>query len=152
MNQARLIEDIVQSRFVLADHRVAWPRILPGLQALHDLGPLQDWSIASVRAMLDADRAFLLTDEADPSAFAVCMIDEYPYDSADTELFIYLVWHQGGTAIERFQPHMEQVARSAGAKHIRFYSPRIGMLRAALDAGYIARSVEYVKELNHGRR
>lgn len=151
MNQAQQIEAIVHSRCILADHREAWPCILPGLQALHALCDTADWDIPSIRKMLDEDRAFLLTDEADPSAFGVFMLDTYPYDTAAKELFVYLVWHQGGDAIERFQPHMEQVARAGGAKHIRFYSPRRGMLRAALRAGYAPRAVEYIKELSDGR-
>lgn len=151
MNQAQRIDAIVQARCVLADHREVWPRILPGLEELHGISVTQDWDIASIRKMLDDERAFLLTDEADPSAFAVCALDAYSYDIAEKELFIYLVWHQGGDAIERFQPHLEQLARTAGAKYIRFYSPRRGMLRAATQAGYVARAVEYIKELSDGR-
>lgn len=141
------IEAIAKARPVLADHREAWPRILPGLRSLHDLHSMQDWDIDSIRKMLDEDRAFLLTDHADPTAFAICMLDVHPYDIAEKELFIYLVWHQGEDAIARFQPHLERLARVSGAKHMRFYSPRQGMLRAALRAGYVARAVEYIKEL-----
>lgn len=151
MNKAQRIDAIVQSRCALADHREAWPRILPGLQALHGLSATQDWDVPSIRMMLDKDRAFLLTDAAEPSAFAICVIDAFPYDIAEKELFIYLVWHPGADAIARFQPHLEQLARTAGAKHIRFYSPRPGMLRAALHAGYVTRAVEYIKELSDGR-
>jgi hypothetical protein len=151
MNKAQQIEAVMQARPALADHREVWPRILPGLETLHALSATQDWDIASIRQLLDEGRAFLLTDEADDRAFAVCRVDVFPYDTDDLELFVYLVWHQGGDAIARFQPHIEQVARTAGANHIRFYSPRRGMLRAAMRVGYVARAVEYIKELSDGR-
>ena len=62
------IERALACRYSVADHREAWPRILPGLEKLHRQYEEQDWDIAGIRTMLDEDRALLLTDDTDPSA------------------------------------------------------------------------------------
>lgn len=107
----------------------------------------EDWSIDGLRAMLDEDLAMLLMDENDPCGFAVVYFDVAKYDRKEKELVIYMVWHQGGAAIERFQPHLEMFAANYGAKYIRFSSPRRGFLRVAQREGYKPRAIEYVKEL-----
>lgn len=136
------------ARCHVADHVRVWPDILPGLHALHEQDDAQDWDIDTVRKTLDDGRMLLVVDNDDPRAFVVIRIDIAPCDTTALELFVYLAWHQGGcAAIERFQPHLEAMARRAGATYMRFFSRRRGMLKLAPKAGYHARSVEYVKEL-----
>jgi hypothetical protein len=132
---------------VADDYRTVWATILPGLRALHASSELQDWSIDSVREMLEAELAVLLLDMEAAGAFAIVSIQPSPYREGDSELFIHLAWHQGADALERFQPHLEVMARRCGASQIRFYSGRAGMLPLAGRYGYSARSVEYLKEL-----
>src|SRR4051794_19153965 len=114
----------------VGDHREVWDQLLPGLQALHAQGA-QDWDIEGVRDLLDNEQAILLLDAADPSAFAVVQLDVHPYCAQEMELFVLLVWHQGGRAMARFSPVFDTLARTAGAQHIRFFSRRVGMLKAA---------------------
>lgn len=137
------------TRFYVADHREAWPCILPGLEEMLAMYSDNDWSIERVRELLDDDRAFLLVDADDPHAFIVARIDEYPYARDEKELFVLLAWDKGSDAIERGHPIVEAVAREAGAQHLRFYSRRPGFLRAAMRAGFSMRGIEYVKELSH---
>lgn len=148
--KATPIDAIVGARYAIADHREVWARVLPGLEELHQMHREQDWDVAGIRQMLDEDTALLLVDEADNSNFAVVRFDDYPYIPGDKELYIFLVWHQGGDAITRFQPHLEDFARLGGARHMRFYSQRRAFLRVAQSFGYRPRSVEYVKELADG--
>ena len=137
-------------RYHIADHSAVWPDIAPGLEELHAAHAEQDWSPLSVRQMLDDDMAVLLVDDDDPTAFAVVFFGPYPYNIDHTELNVFLVWHKGGNAIEKFQPHLEVFARLGGAKYMRFYSRRAAFLRVAQRAGYELRGIEYVKELQHG--
>lgn len=139
------------SRFHMPDHREVWADILPGLEKLSSMYPDNDWSIDGVRLMLDDDRAVLLVDRADPTAFAIVRFDDYPYLKGATELFVFLVWHQGGDAIPRFQSHLEMFAHLGGAQHMRFYSRRPAFLRVAERAGYQLRGIEFVKEIPHVR-
>ena len=148
--KAPQIDAVLGARYAIADHREVWERVLPGLEEMHAIHRQQDWDIAGIRQMLDEDTALLLVDEADASNFAVVRFDDYPYVPGDKELYIFLVWHQGGDAITRFQPHLEVFARLGGARHIRFYSQRRAFLRVAQSFGYQPRSIEYVKELDHG--
>lgn len=141
----------MRERCIAPDHREVWGDILPGLQRLAAMYADPDWSIDDVRKMLDEGRAVLLTDRSDPSAFAIVRFDDYPYRAGDTELFVYLVWHQGGDAIARFQPHLEMFAHLGGAKHMRFWSRRRAFLRVAEREGYRPHSIEYVKEIPHVR-
>lgn len=142
---ARPIDAPARCRVV--DHVKAWDAILPGLHALHEQDDVQDWDVEGIRKLLDSGRGLLVTDDNDPSAFAVVQIDESPFDPAAMELFVYLVWHQGGDAIKRFQPHFEAMARAGNCKYMRFFSRRFGMLKLAAHVGYRVRSIEYVKEL-----
>jgi hypothetical protein len=144
------IEHALACRYRVADHREAWPRILPGLEKLHSQYVEQDWDIEGIRTMLDEDRALLLTDDNDDSAFAVVRLDDYVYNPDEKELYVYLLWHKGGDVIERYQPHLDFFALRCGAKFIRFYSRRPAFLRVAKRAGYQPRGIEYVKELSHG--
>lgn len=144
------IERALACRYRIADHREVWSRVLPSLEELHKQYPDQDWDIDGIRAMLDEDRAIMLTDDNDPSAFAVVRFDEYPYIPDEKELYVFLLWHQGGDVIERYQPHLEFFALLGGARFIRFYSRRPAFLRVASRAGYQPRGIEYVKELSHG--
>jgi hypothetical protein len=148
----RQTDRLADCRFRLADHRVVWPRVLPGLETLHAMHDEQEWTVASVRKMLDNDLAMLLTDDDDPAAFAVVILQPYPYAEKASELFVYLLWHQGGDVIMRYQPHLEAFAAKIGAKYIRFYSRRAAFLRVASRVGYKMRGIEYAKELHHGRR
>jgi len=145
--KARQIEAIAAVRYHIADHREVWSRILPGLEEMHALHPEQNWDIDGVREMLDDDTALLLVEDEETSSFAVVRFDDYPYKPDEKELFVYLVWHQGGDAITRYQPHFEAFARLAGARHIRFHSQRRAFMRLAQRFGYRPQSVEYVKEL-----
>jgi len=150
--QTRPLTDYVTpERCYAPDHRDVWADILPGLEKLHAMYPDNDWTIERVRQMLDDGRAILLVDRAEPSAFAVVRFDDYPYREGETELFVYLVWHQGGEAIARFQAHLEMFAHFGGAQHMRFYSRRPAFLRVAERAGYQMRGIEYVKEIPHVR-
>ena len=139
------------TRYHCPDHREVWADILPGLEELSAMYADQDWDIEGVRQMLDEQRAVLLVDSADPSAFAIVRFDAYPYREGETELFVYLVWHQGGDAFLRFQPHLEMFARLGEARYMRFYSRRAAFLRVATRAGYELRGIEYAKELSHVR-
>lgn len=134
-------------RLILADHRELWSRILPGLEKLRAMNLTNDWSIEGLRKMLDEDLVMLLTDECESGAFAIVYIDVAKYEKTEKELFIYMVWHQGGDAIARYQPHFEVFAKHHGAKYIRFYSPRRAFLRVARRIGYQPRAIEFVKEL-----
>jgi hypothetical protein len=145
------IERAMMARCHAPDHREVWADILPGLQSLAAMYEDPDWSIDGVRLMLDEGRAVLLVDRAEPSAFAVVRFDDYPYCAGETELFVYLVWHQGGDAIARFQPHLEMFAHLGGAQHMRFMSRRRAFLRVAEREGYRMHSIEYVKEIPHVR-
>lgn len=144
------INAVLAARYHMPDHRLVWPQILPGLQALAAMFEDQDWDIDGIRRMLDEDQAVLLVDDADPTGFAVVRFDDYPYRKGERELFVYLVWHQGGNAILRFQPHLEMFAQLGGAQFMRFYSRRPAFLRVATRAGYELRGIEYAKELSHG--
>jgi hypothetical protein len=143
------IDAVLAARYHIADHREVWGQVLPGIESLFAMHPDQDWSIAGLREMLDEDRAFLLVDDADPTAFVIVRFSAYPYSADDIELFVLLAWHQGGDAIDRFQPHLEMFARSGNAKHMRFYSRRPAFLRVAQRHGYQMRGIEYVKEIDH---
>jgi hypothetical protein len=145
------IKRMTQTRLALPHPRDAWATILPGLEKLAGMYPDNDWTIEGVRRMLDEDEAVLLVDQSDPSAFAIVKFREYPYSDGETELFVYLVWHQGGEAIARFQSHLEMFAHHGGARYMRFYSRRRAFLRVAERAGYCPHSVEYVKEIPHVR-
>lgn len=142
------IDRVLSCRLRLADYREAWPRVLPGLEELAAMRLADDWSIESLRGMFDEDLAMLLTDEEDASAFVVVWFDAAKYDKNERELYVYLVWHNGGDAIDRFQPHLEAFAEHYGAKYMRFYSPRRAFLRVAARHGYKACAIEYVKELH----
>lgn len=144
------IERTLACRYRIADHREAWARVLPGLEELHKQYPDQDWDIDGIRLMLDEERALLLTDDNEPGAFAVVRFDDYAYNPDERELYVFLLWHQGGDVIERYQPHLEFFALRGGARFIRFYSRRPAFLRVALRTGYQPRGIEYVKELSHG--
>jgi hypothetical protein len=133
--------------YYVASYREAWGSILPGLKKLQAMYADPDWSLDGIQEMLDDEDVFLLVDRVDPSAFAIVRFAPYPYSAEDVELFVYLVWHQGGDAIGRFQPHLETFARLGGAKHMRFWSRRRAFLRVAKQHGYSMRSIEYVKEL-----
>lgn len=133
--------------YYVANHREAWASVLPGLKKLQAMYADPDWSIDGIQEMLEDERVFLLVDRVDPSAFAIVRFAPYPYSDSDIELFVYLVWHQGGDAIERFQPHLETFAHFGGAKRMRFWSRRRAFLRVAQQHGYSMHSVEYVKEL-----
>lgn len=133
--------------YVVEDYRDAWGAMLPGMLALHASNPLQDWSVESIREMLDADLAAVLLDAQEPSAFAIVQLDDSPYHPGERELFIHLAWHPGGNALTRFQADLELMARRCEAKSIRFYSCRRGMPRLVTPSGYHSRSVEFVKEL-----
>ena len=146
-----LTERVMSARLHMPDHRDVWADILPGLEELASMYCDQDWSIDSVRLMLDENRAVLLVDRDEPSAFAIARFDDYPYIAGDTELFVYLVWHEGGDAIARFQPHLEMFAHFGGAQHMRFYTRRPAFLRVAERAGYQLRGIEFVKEIPHVR-
>ena len=144
------IEHALACRYRIADHREAWSRILPGLEELHRQHAEQNWTIDGVRDMLDEDLALMLTDDNDPSAFAIVRFDNYAYSDDEKELYVFLLWHQGGDVIERYQPHLEFFALRGGAKFIRFFSQRPAFLRVAKRAGYQPHGIEYVKELSHG--
>jgi len=146
-----LIERTLTARLYSPHHRDVWARILPGLEELAGMYQDKDWSIDDVRRMLDDGRAILLMDRDDQDAFAIVRFDAYPYRDNETELFVYLVWHQGGDAIARFQSHLEMFAHLGGARHMRFHSRRPAFLRVAQRAGYQMHSVEYVKEIPHVR-
>lgn len=146
----RRIERVLGVRYRIADHRDVWARIVPGLQKLHAQFSEQDWDIEGIRTMLDEDRALLLTDDNDPSAFAIVRFDDYAYNPNEKELYIFLLWHKGGDVIERYQPHLDFFATRGGAKYLRFYSRRPAFLRVAKRAGYQPRGIEYVKELSNG--
>ena len=141
------IDRVLACRYRLADHREEWPRLLPALEKLAAMHLSDDWSIDVLRGMLDEDLAMVLMDENDPCGFAVVYFDAAKYDRREKELVIYMVWHKGGDAIERFQPHLERFATNNGAKYIRFSSPRRGFLRVAQREGYKPSAIEYVKEL-----
>jgi hypothetical protein len=148
----RLTKAPLPCHYRVADHREAWARILPGLEKLHAMYPDQDWSITDIRKMLDRDVALLLTDDADETAFAIVVLDDYPYADGERELFVYLLWHKGGDVIARYQAHLEAFALMSGANHIRFFTRRPAFLRVANRVGYRLRGIEFVKELHHGRR
>jgi len=143
------IDRVAPARFYVPNHRAVWADILPGLEQLASMYSDKDWSIDGVRHMLDKDRAALLVDREDASAFAIVRFDDYPYIEGDIELFVYLVWHKGGDAIARFQPHLEIYAQLGGAKYMRFYTRRRGFIRVAQRAGYLPHNIEYVKEIPH---
>lgn len=137
-------------RFYLPDHRDVWDDIVPGLEKLLAQHPDNDWSVDSVRKMLDDDIAVLMVDEADPTSFAVVRFGDYPYREGEREMFVHIIWCQTGNAFARWYPHFEMFANYAGARHMRFYSRRTAFLRIAKRLGYEPRSIEYVKELRHG--
>lgn len=137
-------------RFYLPDHRDVWTDIVPGLEDLLTRHPDNDWSVESIRTMLDDDLALLMVDEADPTSFAVVRFDDYPYKDDEREMFVHIIYCQTGNAFARWYPHFEVFARHAGAKHMRFYARRRAFLKIAHDLGYTTRAIEYVKELNHG--
>ena len=141
------IDRVLEARYRIADHSEEWPRILPALEKLAAMRLTDDWTPQGLRDMLDEEMLMLLVDESDPAGFALVFFDVAKYDRKEKELYIYLVWHQGGHAIDRFQPHLELFAMRNGAKHIRFHSPRRGLMRVGMSHGYQARSIEYVKEL-----
>ena len=145
------IDAVLSATYHMPDHRRVWNDILPGLEALAAMHPDQDWDIEGVRHLLDTDQAILLVDNHDRSAFAIVRFDSYPYRDGKRELFVYLVWHQGGDAVDRFQPHLEAFAKLGDATYMRFYSRRPAFLRVATRIGYQLRGIEYVKELHHGR-
>lgn len=135
------------NRCHVANHVEVWDRVLPSMQAMHAMYAEQDWSVDTVRRMLDEGDALLVVDDDDDDAFAIVRVDLHPYDTDQTELYVYLVWHRGGDAIRRFQNHFETMARAAGARYVRFQSRRRGMFRLALKVGFLPRTVEFVKEL-----
>lgn len=141
-----------ESRLYVARHREVWPSVLPGLEELHARQDMHDWSIEQVRQMLDKGRWLLLMDRAHPQSFLLVSYEESPYHPTGMELFVLAAYHKSGRGIEEYQPHLEVVARSCGAQYVRFYSSRAGMLKLAVRAGYRPRSVEFVKELDHGVR
>ena len=145
------ISPALDARYHVANHREEWAAVVPGLEEMEKMNSQRDWSIKTIRDMLDDGTALLLVDDDDPSAFAVVRFDSYPYSIGDTELYVFLVWHQGGDAIEKFEPHFQAFARIGGAKYIRFFSRRPAWLRVAPRVGYHVGGVEYVKELHHGR-
>jgi len=140
----------LMDRFYLPDHRVVWANIVPGLEDLLAQHPDNDWSVDSVRKSLDEDISILMVDVGDPSAFAVVRFGDYPYREGETEMFVHIIYHQGGNAFARWHPHFEMFARHGGARHMRFYSRRPAFIRIAQRIGYQTRALEYVKELNHG--
>ena len=138
----------------IEDHRKVWDRVLPGMLGLYNQDAIQDWTVDDVRLQLDAGRALMVIDEADPAAFAVISLGESPYRSverprppAELELFVQLARHPGGNAFAHFQPRLDDIARCAGATCIRFYSRRPGMARLAAKVGYAPRSIEFVREV-----
>jgi hypothetical protein len=131
----------------VTNHKDAWLRVLPGLQALHAAHEDQDWSVDGVRRLLDAGEALLIVDDDDESGFAVVMLRESRYYRDELEIFVYLMWHQGGKAAKRFCQRFDQIARATGARQIRFYSRRRGMARLTTPEGYRPRAIEYVKEV-----
>jgi hypothetical protein len=136
--------DAAKARFRLVeDHRSVWINVLPGLQALRAQDDAE-WSIDGIDEMLRNGEAFLLVDEDDATAFGIVRVTTYKDELA---LLIYAMWHQCGNAIERFYPHIEHMARTAGFKYVRFYSQRPGMARLVARFGYRVRSIEFLKEL-----
>jgi hypothetical protein len=131
----------------VVNHEDAWADVLPGLWALHDTHGDQDWSVGGVRQMLDEGEALLMVDDDDASGFAVLIIQNSPYHPGELELFILLMWHQGGKAVGRFCGRWVEMAHATGAKHIRFYSRRRGMGRLMAPEGFVPRAIEYVKEV-----
>lgn len=138
----------IESEHVFIPQRIepAWDSILPGLQEMQQREPC-DWDIDYIRDMLDEGEAMLVLDPQDPTAFAVVELKPYKYEPDELELFVHLVYHQGGEAIERFHERMESLAREGCAKYMRFHSARPGMLRLVQPHGYHWQSAEYVKEL-----
>ena len=128
-------------------HEDAWQRVLPGLQALHAMYEDQDWSVDGVRRLLDEGEALLIVDDEDATGFAVVLLRESRYYPGDMEIFVFLMWHQGGKAIRRFCQRFDQIARATGARQIRFYSRRRGMTRLMTPEGFRPRAIEYVKEV-----
>lgn len=137
-------------RFYLPDHRDVWTDIVPGLEDLLAQRSDNDWSVDSIRRMLDDDLAILMVDVADPTGFAVVRFGEHPYRPDETEMFVHIIYHQGGDAFARWHAHFEIFARHGGARYMRFYSLRPAFVRIAQRIGYTPRAVEYVKELDHG--
>lgn len=131
----------------VVNHEDEWEKVLPSMEAMHAMFPEQDWSVAGVRRLLDDGDAFMLMEDGDDASFAVLMIDDHPYKPGELELFLLLVYQPNGDPIRRFQAHAETIARSAGARYIRFKTQRPGMLRAAARVGYAPRTIEFVKEL-----
>jgi len=133
-------------------YREVWARVLPGLRRLHASSERQDWSVESVQLMLEDGTAILAVDPEEPGAFAVLILGPHIYDLDELELFVQLASHPGAHAFERFEPVLQNIASHAGAKYIRFFSQRIGMVRLATRLGYVPTATEYVKEVSHGRR
>lgn len=138
----------IDSEHIVIPQRIdsAWNSILPGLQAMQEREPC-DWDIDYIRDMLDDGEAMLVIDPHDATAFAVVELKPYKYEPDELELFIHLVYHQGGNAIERFHERMESLAREGCAKYMRFHSARPGMLKLVQPHGYHWQSAEFVKEL-----
>ncbi|HEY5758087.1 MAG TPA: hypothetical protein VIU34_19810 [Steroidobacter sp.] len=106
---------------------------------------MQDWDIEGVHALLEKGSAMLIVDDVDKSAFAVLQLQASPYDPDALELFGLVSRDRWGHG--RIWEYIDEAALFSGAKYIRFYSQRRGMARLATAAGYVARSVEYVKEV-----
>lgn len=138
----------IDSEHIVIPQRIdsAWNSILPGLQAMQEREPC-DWDIDYIRDMLDDGEAMLVVDPHDATAFAVVELKPYKYEPDELELFVHLVYHRGGNAIERFHERMESLAREGCAKYMRFHSARPGMLKLVQPHGYHWQSAEFVKEL-----
>lgn len=137
----------VSGRFRIVEPGDVWEHVLPGLTECYNAHELRNWDIEGVRDLLDDGSYMLIVDSADPRDFAIVRLNESPYHDDDMEMFVLLAYHKHNEFKTEFGPQLEIIARVAGAKHIRFYSRRRGMLRHAMSAGFTPLAIEYVKEL-----
>lgn len=136
----------------VVNHEEVWEQVLPSLQRLHAMHAEQPWTIAGMRRLLDDGEALLIMGDGDDKAFAIVNVDDYPYKAGELELFVQLVYDPDGVnSIERLHKTFEDMARAAGARYMRFFSQRFGLMRVGPQFGFMPRGVEYVKELDHGR-
>lgn len=98
-----------------------WSEVERGLAAVARKTP-SEWTLESIRKACHERRAFFFKV---PEGFFILRIKSGP-----VRVHIEVAYGAGGNLLQRYEPHIEQLARDIGATQLTFESARPGYRRA----------------------
>lgn len=129
----------------ITDIRSCWERIKPGLEIVRRKCNA-DWRVEDVYAKCVSDSWTLFTADG-VDGFLICWQFTSDYSGAKTLMIEVAYYHGPLHPFDVYQPFLDDLARSIGAKDIEFRSPRMGFLRK----GWTEVDVVYRREVPCGQ-